>query len=157
MRELFINQEKVRYKLRLQHLTERVCQKFLIKFFWHPQVFSTHDFPRVCCMQHVSSVFYEYLYSDTSSGETDFVIGAREDPRARAGSSCDGQSEPASQCVYNIKEWRNLSCNGCRAGNISDFCHFHKKETIYAKNYTHRSIDNICTHTEITSLMFGFL
>lgn len=93
--------------------------------------------------------FYEYLYSDTSSGETDFVIGAREDPRARAGSSCDGQSEPAAQCVYNIKEWRNLSCNGCRAGNISDFCHFHKKEKIYAKNYTHRSIDNICTHTEV--------
>lgn len=100
---------------------------------------------------------YEYLYSDTSSGETDFVIGAREDPRARAGSSCDGQSEPAAQCVYNIKEWRNLSCNGCRAGNISDFCHFHKKEKIYAKNYTHRSIDNICTHTEITSIMFGCL
>lgn len=50
------------------------------------------------------SCFYEILYSDSSLGEIDFVIGAREDPRAWAGSSCHGQSEPASQCVYNIEE-----------------------------------------------------
>lgn len=82
------------------------------------------------------SCFYEILYSDSSLGEIDFVIGAREDPRAWAGSSCHGQSEPASQCVYNIEEWRNLSCYGCRAGkNISESFYFYKKEKIhvYAK------------------------
>lgn len=75
----------------------------------------------------------------------------------RAARAMANQNLPLSVCTILKNEEIYHAMDAEQVIIFQIFVIFTKRRRYMQRNYTHRSIDNICTHTEITSLMFGCL